>query len=105
MPVVVTCQLSRMIDRRIDKKPYLKDLPEGYELEEYADVVLLIYREEHYDMNSVRKGIADIAVAKQRNGPTGEVNLVFNPAYNKFDSFIPQSDPHWLDIPGTPANE
>ena len=60
-------------------------------LEQDADVILLIYREEFYDPNTTRKGIADIIIAKQRNGPTGDVQLTFLGQYTKFENYAPES--------------
>jgi replicative DNA helicase len=60
-------------------------------IEQDADVILLIYREEVYEANTTRKGIADIIVAKQRNGPTGDVQLTFLGQYTKFENFVPES--------------
>jgi replicative DNA helicase len=60
-------------------------------IEQDADVILLIYREEVYEQNTTRKGIADIIIAKQRNGPTGEVQLTFLGQYTKFENFAPES--------------
>ena len=60
-------------------------------IEQDADVILLIYREEVYDQNTTRKGIADIIIAKQRNGPTGDVQLTFLGQYTKFENFAPES--------------
>jgi replicative DNA helicase len=60
-------------------------------LEQDADLILLIYREEVYDPNTTRKGIADIIVAKQRNGPTGDVQLTFLGQYTKFENYAPES--------------
>jgi len=60
-------------------------------LEQDADLILLIYREDFYDQNTTRKGIADIIIAKQRNGPTGEVPLTFLGQYTKFENFAPDS--------------
>jgi replicative DNA helicase len=60
-------------------------------LEQDADVILLIYREDFYDKNTTRKGIADIIIAKQRNGPTGELQLTFLGEYTKFENYAPES--------------
>jgi replicative DNA helicase len=60
-------------------------------IEQDADLILLIYREEVYDQNTTRKGIADIIIAKQRNGPTGEVQLTFLGQYTKFENYAPES--------------
>ena len=64
---------------------------ESAHLEQDADLILLIYREEVYDPNTTRKGIADIIIAKQRNGPTGEVQLTFLGQYTKFENYAPES--------------
>ena len=60
-------------------------------LEQDSDLILLIYREDFYDPNTTRKGIADIIIAKQRNGPTGDVQLTFLGQYTKFENFVPES--------------
>jgi replicative DNA helicase len=60
-------------------------------IEQDSDLILLIYREEVYDVNTTRKGIADIIIAKQRNGPTGDVQLTFLGQYTKFENYVPES--------------
>jgi replicative DNA helicase len=91
-PVVLTSQVRRDVDRRVEKRPLLSDLPDGYDLDVYADIVLFIYREEVYDPNTSRQGIADVMVAKNRNGVSGEVNLVFSRAQGRFDEYLPEGD-------------
>lgn len=78
VPIVALAQLSRAIEARKPPIPMLSDLRESGNLEQDADVVLFIYREDLYDEESERKNIADIYIAKHRNGSTGKVSLYFD---------------------------
>ncbi len=101
VPLLITTQLSRKIARRYDKRPYVEDLPEGYELEANADLVLLLFREECYEPYSPRRGILDVIVAKQRNGPTGEIHLIFMAPQGRVENLLVDSNGnfHGSDVP------
>ncbi len=86
IPVVALSQLSREVEKRHDKRPILSDLLESGGIEANADLVAFIYRDDYYNAETEKKGIAEVIIAKQRNGPVGRIELYFMDKYNKFMS-------------------
>jgi replicative DNA helicase len=91
-PVIVVSQLSRMPEHREDRRPRLADLRESGAIEQDADVVILIYRDEVYDQNTEKKGIAEINIAKQRNGPTRTFELGFFGDHMRFGNLLQREE-------------
>lgn len=92
IPIIALSQLSREVEKRVDKKPQLSDLRESGSIEQDADAVMMLHREDYYDPDTDKKGLTDICLRKNRNGPVGETEVYFQKEIMKFTELTHKSD-------------
>ena len=98
VPIIAISQLSRAVEQRPDHRPQLSDLRESGAIEQDADLVILLLREEYYNKTDENKGKAEIIIAKQRNGPTGNFELAFISEYMRFENLMVRSEEEFVEV-------
>ena len=92
VPIIVLSQLNRAVESRSDHRPMLSDIRESGAIEQDADVIMFLYRDDYYNPETEEKNIAEVIIAKQRNGPTGVVKLVWQPRFTRFVNLLREGE-------------
>jgi len=87
VPIIALSQLSRKVEERIDKRPLMSDLRESGAIEQDADIIMMMYREEYYKPDTPDKGTAEVIIGKHRNGPVGTAKMTFIGEYTRFENY------------------
>jgi replicative DNA helicase len=101
VPVIALSQLNRKVDERSDKRPLMSDLRDSGAIEQDADVILMMYRDDYYHRESLEKGIAEIIIGKQRMGETGIVKALFQGEYSRFRNLSQEAKAHLAEVQQT----
>ena len=88
VPILVTGPISGEVENRANPRPKLSDIGETDDLEKYSDIILMLYRDEYYDPNTVDRGIAEIIISKNKNGPLGTVKMLFEPQFGRYRNLV-----------------
>ena len=92
VPLIACAQLSRAATTRVDKRPMLSDLRDSGSIEQDADVVMFLHREGYYDQNCEEKNVGEVIIAKQRNGPLGNIKVAWLPEYTTYANLAPEAN-------------